>query len=629
MNLIITEHQPFGTLLGYAPGGVAIYSSDYSSLSEHDKQDHISFRSYIGNEYMGYKWQCVEFARRFLYLNYGVVFTDVGMAYEIFSLRFLRHAVDDSILPLKAFVNGSKVKPVAGSLLIWGEGGEFIKTGHVAIITQVLEDKIRIVEQNVIHHKLPSGQQWTRELPLIIDNGDYTLVDTFSDTNILGWMVQTDNDEHVYIEPEVNPKLMQLHPSRLDEKIDFNHKWLDEADPIEKAYVKASHGHKLNADPHKYFTISATAENKLMQATNEVHLMYLHATEKVLKDDNLLKLFNIPKILWPRIRRSWQNRRHDMITGRLDFCMDERGLKVYEYNADSASCHTETAVIVAKWAQAGKLTTGRDPGERLIEVLTDTWKHSSAKPFIHIMQDADSEEDYHALFMASAMTKAGFDCKIIHGFDELVWDETGQVLDGEGRVLQCVWKTWAWETALEQIRQESEMDVDHSVLPIRTGHPHHNDVRLIDVLLKPEICIFEPLWTAIPSNKAILPILWSLFPNHPYLLDTDFEINAELRQTGYAVKPIAGRCGNNIGLVDHRDEVLDETCGQFNQQENIYQQLWCLPNIAGRYIQVCTFTAGGHYGGVCLRSDPSLVIKKDSDMEPLWILDDEDFLKQS
>jgi glutathionylspermidine amidase/synthetase len=315
-----------------------------------------------------------------------------------------------------------------------------------------------------------------------------------------------------------------------------------------------------------------------------------------------------------------------MVTGRLDFCMDHRGLKVYEYNADSASCHTETGLIIDKWAKIGGLSTGWNPGGRLQELLTDTWKHTTAKPFIHIMQDKDSEEDYHALFMAQSITAAGFECKIIHGLDELVWNETGQVVDGEGRVLQCVWKTWAWETALEQLRQESESDL--SGLPILTGHPHHNDVRLIDVLLRPEIRVFEPLWTVIPGNKSILPILWSLFPHHPYLLDTDFEINDELRQTGYAVKPIAGRCGNNIGLVDHQDDILDETCGQFAHQENVYQQLWCLPKVAERYIQVCTFTVGGHYGGACLRSDPSLVIKKDSDIEPLWVLEDDDYLKQ-
>ncbi|MTC71625.1 bifunctional glutathionylspermidine amidase/synthase [Providencia sp. wls1914] len=621
------EHEPFGTLLGYAPGGVAIYSSNYSSIPDLGERDDISFRSYINNEYMGYKWQCVEFARRFLYLNYGVVFTDVGMAYEIFSLRFLRHVVDDGILPLRAYQNGSQMKPTAGSLLIWAEGGEFEHTGHVAVITHVLENKVRIVEQNVLHHKLPAGQQWTRELPLSVDNGSYTLSDTFTDTTILGWMIQTDNNQYAYKEPEINPQLMELHAAQLGSQINFNQSWLDESNPIELAYIKANHGHKLNANPHEYFTISSTAENQLMQATNEVHLMYLHATEKVLKDDNLLKLFNIPEILWPRLRLSWQNRRHDMVTGRLDFCMDHRGLKVYEYNADSASCHSETGLIIDKWSKVGDITAGWNPGERLQELLTDTWKHTTAKPFIHIMQDKDSEEDYHALFMAQSITAAGFECKIIHGLDELVWNETGQVVDGEGRVLQCVWKTWAWETALEQLRQESESDL--SGLPILTGHPHHNDVRLIDVLLRPEIRVFEPLWTVIPGNKSILPILWSLFPHHPYLLDTDFEINDELRQTGYAVKPIAGRCGNNIGLVDHQDDILDETCGQFAHQENVYQQLWCLPKVAERYIQVCTFTVGGHYGGACLRSDPSLVIKKDSDIEPLWVLEDDDYLKQN
>ncbi len=99
-----SQDAPFGTLLGYAPGGVAIYSSDYSSLDPQEYEDDAVFRSYIDDEYMGHKWQCVEFARRFLFLNYGVVFTDVGMAWEIFSLRFLREVVNDNILPLRGYL---------------------------------------------------------------------------------------------------------------------------------------------------------------------------------------------------------------------------------------------------------------------------------------------------------------------------------------------------------------------------------------------------------------------------------------------------------------------------------------------------------------------------------------------
>lgn len=620
-----TNTEPFGTLLGYAPGGVAIYSSDYSKINRQDYPDDSSFRSYLGHEYMGYKWQCVEFARRFLYLNYGVVFTDVRMAYEIFSLRYLRQVVNDAILPLQAFKNGSKKLPTAGSLLIWQEGGEFKKTGHVAIITEVLADKVRIVEQNVLHTRLPAGQQWTRELPMSTTEDGYFIKDSFDNTTILGWMTQTENTAYSLPQPITSPELLTIHTARLKEHGQFNGKWLNEQDPLEHAYVSAMHGHIINSDDiYRYFTISKSAEQELIRATNELHLMYLHATDKVLKDDTLLRHFNVPEILWPRLRLSWQRRRYQTITGRLDFCMDARGLKVYEYNADSASCHAEAGLITELWAQQGELKQGSIPSLDLLDTLSECWKHSDAKPLVHIMQDKDSEEDYHALFMQKALVKAGFKTKILHGLDKLQWDKRGQLIDDEDQKVTCVWKTWAWETVLEQLRQETEEQ--KAAPPIRTGHPE-NKVRLIDVLLRPEVTVFEPLWTVIPSNKAILPILWSLFPNHRYLLEASFELDDELIKHGYAIKPIAGRCGSNIELVGHKEQVLDKTSGKFAQQENIYQQLWCLPKVAGQYMQISTFTVSGHFGGACLRSDHSLVIKGESDIQPLIVLNNEEFIK--
>lgn len=616
-----TQNEPFGALLGFAPGGVAIYSSDYATLNKADYPDDASFRSYIGHEYMGYKWQCVEFARRFLYLNYGVVFTDVGMAYEIFSLRILRQVVDEALLPLQAFSNGCRKPPAAGGLLIWQESGIFKRTGHVAIITEVLADKIRIVEQNVVHQRLRPGQQWTRELPYRLVNGEYHIKDTFDDTVILGWMIQTNDTTYSCPQPITPIKDRMIRTAYLPDHGQFDKQWLDENDPLDLAYVQ-SNGHAINrGNPYQYFTMTESAERELIRATNELHLMYLHATDKVLKDDSLLRNFNIPEILWPRVRLSWQKRRYQMITGRLDFCVDERGFKVYEYNADSASCHTETGWILKKWAEQGELAVGSDPGDHLLDSLADSWKHSDAKSFVHIMQDNDSEENYHALFMQKALTQAGFNSKILHGLDGLHWDSQGQLVDDDNRKVDCVWKTWAWETVLEQLREETESQV--SAPPIRTGHPD-NQVRLIDVLLRPEVLVFEPLWTIIPSNKAILPVLWSLFPNHRYLLESTFELNNRLIKNGYAVKPIAGRCGNNIELINDDERILDKTEGKFKQQDNIYQQLWCLPRVVDKYVQVCTFTVGGHYGGACLRADSSLVIKGESDMEPLRIICDID-----
>jgi len=621
----ISTHDPFGSLLGYAPGGVAIYSSDYETADKQEYPDDAAFRSYLGREYMGYKWQCVEFARRYLYLNHGWVFTDVGMAYEIFSLRFLRQVVNDAILPLQAFANGCKKKPEAGALLIWQEGGEFKETGHVAIITEVLADKIRIVEQNVLHSRLPSGQQWTRELPMTVSENGYLLHDTFDDTEILGWMIQTDDETYSLPQPIPAADLLEIKANHIENCGQFGGKWLNENNEFEKAFVTAMQGHCVSrTEQYRYFSISEAAHQELIRATNELHLMYLHATDKVLKDDNLLKLFNIPKLLWPRLRLSWQNRRYQTITGRLDFCMDKNGLKVYEYNADSASCHAEAGDILNQWAMQAGLTAGKNPGADLRDTLADCWKHSQATPLVHIMQDNDFEEDYHAMFMQKSLTQAGFNTKIIHGTEGLHWDKRGRLLDDDNNQVLTVWKTWAWETVLEQLREDATgLEV---APPIRTGYPE-DKVRLIDVLLRPEVLVYEPLWTAIPSNKAILPVLWSLFPNHRYLLEASFELTEELQKNGYAQKPIGGRRGDNVQLVSEKDQISDRTSGRFAEQTHIYQQLWCLPKVEEQYTQICTFTVGGHYGGSCLRSDPTRVIVGNSDMQPLRVISDKDFLK--
>ncbi|CAK9886615.1 MAG: Bifunctional glutathionylspermidine synthetase/amidase [Candidatus Erwinia impunctatus] len=199
----------------------------------------------------------------------------------------------------------------------------------MAIVTQVLEDRVRIAEQNVIHHTLPAGQQWTRELPLQRAAGQYRLQDTFDDTAILGWMIQTDDATDSLPQPQTAADYLKIHRQRVEDHGQFSHAWLNQQDPLVRTYVQANGSENINSDPYGYFTISRSAERELVRASNELHLMYLHATDKVLKDDALLALFDIPEVLWPRLRLSWQRRRHDMITGRLDFCMDERGLKVY------------------------------------------------------------------------------------------------------------------------------------------------------------------------------------------------------------------------------------------------------------------------------------------------------------
>lgn len=602
----------FGEKLGVAPGGVISYSSDYKSADETVYSSRSHYRSYVDGIYMGYKWQCVEFARRWLYINKGYIFNDVAMAYDIFRLRDARDLINNQTLPLNVFKNGSQKRPEAGCLLIWDQGGEFEETGHVAIITEVFEDKIHIVEQNMDFHRWPQGQNYSREIKAKIGNkGDYWLHCPSNDSTILGWVIQTDDPTHsVVLEAPDKEQFNLAHCEALD-KAQTETPWLNLANADECAYVQMMGGHKLCADStneHSYYRVTQAAKQALESATDELHQMFLHATDYALQRPELLAKFGLPDSIINKIRSSWANRKNQLITSRFDFALSEHGLKVYEYNCDSASCYMEVAKVQGKWFKHHGIKGGADAGGDLFKQLVKAWKNCEIDSVIHVLQDDDPEETYHALFMQDAIQAAGYKCVVVKGLDSLRWNKQGEIEDCFGNKIKWVWKTWAWETALDELRFETNNQQQDKGIP-----------SLSEVLLNDDIMVFEPLWTLIPSNKAILPILWTLFPNHPNLLNTSFELTPELVESGHVVKPIVGRCGANIQIIDQHQNTLAEKTGAFENRDQIYQQLFALPKINNQYVQVCTFTAQGNYAGSGTRVDPSMIIGKDSDCVALQV----------
>lgn len=627
VNRETTDPAKFGTVLGIAPGGVPVYSCDYDSADDNELPNRQAYRSVVDDIYMGHKWQCVEFARRWLYFNRGYVFDDVPMAYDIFRLRSVRVIDDGTRLPLHSFSNGSKRHPEPGCLLIWDEGGEFETTGHVAIVTEVTPEYVRFVEQNVRNQVWPDGRNYSREIKAkVSDDGQYWLECSFGDATILGWVIQTDDDAHAEEIDQPDRQLFKLEIRELIPGSDSDREWLNIANPDEAAYVELMEGHLLNDEPcnqHRYLRLSETALSELERATNELHALFLHATDYVLRDDERLRRFCIPSCLWPKIHQSWDNRRNEMITGRFDFALTELGLKAYEYNCDSASCHMECGKVQGKWAKHFDCDDGIDPGSELQQELFKAWRNRKVDGVLHIMQDRDLEETYHALFFQDIIERAGIQTKIIRGVSGLDWSPDGGIVDSDGVPIKWVWKTWAWESALDQIRAECDDD-EEKLRDYQPGQRHDGPVRLVDVLLRKNVMVFEPLWTLIPSNKAILPVLWSMFPDHPYLLETAFQLTDSLRKAGYVSKPIVGRGGANISIVNRRAHVVAETAGDFENRDHIYQELFRLPVLEGYNAQISTFTASGKYAGTCVRIDRSPVITNDSDCLALRVVDDDE-----
>lgn len=614
---------PFGALQGIAPGNVPAFCSDYDTVDETLLSNRESFRNYENGIYTGYKWQCVEFARRWLLINTDCVFDDVAMAYDIFNLESLKRINDGIRLPLMSYKNGSPVKPEAGGMLIWQEGGEFEVTGHVAIIVRVDNQNVYIAEQNASFAAWPEGKDYSRVLPLSKDmDGNYNVEDSDHDATVLGWMMQKNDTTHAEPTAPFTPSKMKILTQKATSPATESG-WLDLNDAAESAYVRMMGGHKTVCaeDQSSFYLISASAEQAVRRATAELHSQFLFAVDYVLKHPETWSAFDIPEVVWPKIKQSWGDRHNEVMTGRFDFCLSDLGLKCYEYNADSASCYMETGRVHGKWAKAFNVHLGTDSGAHLFESLVKAWKRiatevgasEQAPLHIHILYDVDLEEAYHAKFMAQTMEAAGIITHMQQGFKGIKRNHDGSLSDANGVVIKRVWKTWAWETALEQLKNDL----------VNTPVADKQAIQLADILLHDDIMVHEPLWTVLPSNKAILPILWQLFPDSPYLLETTFELSEGLKQQGYVSKPIAGRCGANISIVDAQSNEIAGTQGRFDHQEQVYQALFPLPLIENNYVQICSFSVQGSMRGICTRIDENPVVTSTSDVVPLRIVSDD------
>lgn len=138
----------------------------------------------------GMKWQCVEYARRWLMENKEIFFGDVEYATDIWSLSHGIH-LSDNKKPIKAvqFANGSAVeKPEVGDLVIYDTSYAPI-TGHVSVIVEVGESTIKIAEQNYSSHKW-AAPHYSQELTIRMQkkNQNNTTHYSINNNGIIGWI---------------------------------------------------------------------------------------------------------------------------------------------------------------------------------------------------------------------------------------------------------------------------------------------------------------------------------------------------------------------------------------------------------------------------------------------------------
>ena len=154
-------------------------------------------------------------------------------------------------------------------------------------------------------------------------------------------------------------------------------------------------------------------------------------------------------------------------------------------------------MAVARGANAGRIITRRC-GINLIcckEKLIERFRHLKSlypNTLLHLSCCKDSNEDRGTVqYLADCALEAGIANDFVY-IEDIGLGETGRFSDLNNGEIEWLFKLYPWEFMLR------ETFVEH--------------------IARQQNSMARTTLKAIVSNKALLPLLWALFPNHPNLL---------------------------------------------------------------------------------------------------------------
>lgn len=175
------QMSDFGSVIGV--NGETVAYSNKSDKHVSKESHHITLNG--KKVYAGMKWQCVEYARRWLLQQKGLVLPDVEYATDIWNLKSLRNLIDEKLECVQCINGISHKAPSVGDLLIYNNS--FVPvTGHVAVIVAVKGKAVYVAEQNWSNAKWDEPSSHSRKLKL--KNGVKKGLCSIEGEGIIGWI---------------------------------------------------------------------------------------------------------------------------------------------------------------------------------------------------------------------------------------------------------------------------------------------------------------------------------------------------------------------------------------------------------------------------------------------------------
>jgi glutathionylspermidine synthase len=315
-----------------------------------------------------------------------------------------------------------------------------------------------------------------------------------------------------------------------------------------------------------------------------LHSMCLEAVDHVVTTERF-RDFALPEWCWEQVAASWR-RGDPHVIGRFDLRYDGSGpAKLLEYNADTPTSLLEASICQWHWLK--DTHPDDDQWNSLHEKLVERWGEvranlpSNEVHFTWSGAEKTGEDHVTVAYLQETAAEAGLDTVGL-AIEEIGWDVAlDRFVDLEEAPMSSVDKLYPWEWILSD-------DFGKSV------------VRSL-----PETLWIEPLWKTLLSNKALLAVLWEMYPGHPNLLPASLGDPGFL--TEYVRKPLLGREGANIKVVAPGTSAETETGGVYGEEGYVYQLFAPLPEFDGYRPALGAWIVGDAAAGLGIRETAGLI----------------------
>lgn len=355
--------------------------------------------------------------------------------------------------------------------------------------------------------------------------------------------------------------------------------------PLEKSYLEQiGFSWHTDNDGSDYLDsnlvcVRENEANAYYEAVNELYDMFVAAAQEVIDNDRFDEL-GIPFNLVDAIKMSWENDVHWHLYGRFDLAggLDGKPIKLIEFNADTPTSLFESAIL--QWAILKQNNLDESSQfNNIYEALRDNFKR-----LITLEEDVSEFEKYYEGWKILFSSIAGSD------EDMITTKLLAHIASEAGFVSEFSFIDEVEFSPEGVFKNDVNFEYFFKLIPWESIAIEEGELAMLltQIMQNQKAIILNPAYTLLFQSKGIMKILWELYPNHPLLLETS---DQPLVGKKCVKKPVFGREGANVSIIEANGDVSFETSGDYQNNRFVYQEFAEFNQNESNYYQAGVFFA--------------------------------------